>query len=361
MAVPELKSLGIDGHIRALSASTSMIRALECHQGAGHDARAARRLRFYLASIDPKSWLPRVIAVRVGSSAGGYLFAKERQLHGVPTGLIYADLSSGIVASERSCAMAVLDAALRHLWRTEGVRGLRLHAEPGSIEMCAVERVSRELQVNMQNVSSSHHAVLSLSESYDEFLAGLGQRTRRNLRYYRRRAEALGHCFVQALDLDEFGRAAHHLHKRMVVGGGDWRGLQRGLRMLSHAERPLLAGLRDKNGEWISILGGWEEDGDAWVFCQMNNERDHAKLSLSTVLRGHVIETLIQQGFRNLFFWAGCAGSFAPYCRTLPTSFVYLDSNSLRWRAVRGLAKASRFFLPNRMSRLTEWVSPKAI
>jgi hypothetical protein len=95
------------------------------------------------------------------------------------------------------------------------------------------------------------------------------------------------------------------------VIGGELNGVERALKILATVDQPVLAGLRDSDGRWVGILGGWQEADNATVFLQMNHERENLGNSLSLVLRGYLIERLIESGVRTLRFWAGTRGGAA--------------------------------------------------
>jgi hypothetical protein len=152
----------------------------------------------------------------------------------------------------------------------------------------------------------------------------MGPHTRRNFRYYRRQFERQGHEYVGALTVPEFRAAAVELSGRTSVPAKSEH-IERNTRTCSSAERPILMGLRACSGEWLAVLGGWYDREEPTVYFQMNRDEQHRTESLSVVLRGYLIEELIQRGFQRLVFVHGVMEPLSRYCHTVPRISLYLD------------------------------------
>jgi len=145
---------------------------------------------------------------------------------------------------------------------------------------------------------------LPLAATYDGTLAGIGQRTRRNMRYYRRQAEAqLGCVFVPEVKIAEpeflaFNRTCMYAVPAQVAA---WR-----YRSLGDLSEPLLMGTRDKEGRWLSLLGGRRRRDGAEILWQMNRD-GLANYSLGVVMRSYFIEHEIGAGMRRLYMDGGTA------------------------------------------------------
>src|SRR5579872_6413193 len=234
--------------------------------------------QFFLASIEREVWIPRVVVVEDADRVVGILYAKERKCAGIPLGIVFADATQGsMIVAEDERREEILEAAIHKLWGTPGIRSLRVLLQPGSSE----ERVFRRSlaskatsgAIDVQYSTVENHCVLDLPDDYECFLMSLGKQTRRNFRYYRRRAEHAGLRYVNEISLSVFKEVAYRLLAKDVVGS-DKSGLTRALGMLSCADRPIMVGLRGEDGEWVSIIGGWYEYDRAVLFCQMNDEKD---------------------------------------------------------------------------------------
>jgi hypothetical protein len=287
------------------------------------------------------------------------LYAKERKVWFWPTGLIYVDASlDSVLVSAAEDETEVFKMAITRLLRNPRIQGLRLLIPSADRFDAALREVQSCNDMEVHRFEVQHHCVLDLTESYETFLGRLGAKTRRNFRYYRRRFEAAGGEYVPNMSLVDFRNAAFSLLEKDVVGANR-KGLNRALSMFEAAERLMLAGLRDANGDWLAIVGGWYETDHAVVFCQMNNDAEHPQSSLCTVLRGYLFESLIvKSGINKILFWAGVGGPLLRHCEYLPTAAVYLDRPTLVWRWFRNAFEASVKFLPERLGIHAHWVSP---
>jgi hypothetical protein len=316
---------------------------------------------FFLASISWMAWIPRVVVVMQSDEIVGIVYAKERSLAGIPTGLVHADATLGeMVASATGWEEPVFRRAVSALLTAPGIRGVRISVPPDSFETAAAREIASSLGADVSQAPLENHVVLSLPPCYGDFVNGLSSKTRRNFRYYRRRCEAAGHRHVDGMSMSQFSDAAARLLEKSVTGA-DREGITRAKEMLSLAHSPLLAGLQTREGEWIGILGGWCEGERAVLFFQMNDDRDHAGDSLCVVLRGYLIEHLIARGIRSLLFWAGAGRPYSDYSQPVPAVALYLDRRSPLWRACRSLIRAVGPVWPRRFAWVADWIvcSPK--
>jgi hypothetical protein len=154
---------------------------------------------------------------------------------------------------------------------------------------------------------------LALEETFDRTLAKIGQRTRRNMRYYRRRAEAdLGCAFLPEVRIDkgEFLDFNRDCMYAVPAKAAAWR-----YDSLREVSTPLLMGLKDREGRWLSLLGGRRHNAGTEILWQMNRDSLSA-YSLSIVMRSYFIEHEIAHGMTKLYMEGG---SFHP----MRFSFVY--------------------------------------
>jgi hypothetical protein len=143
---------------------------------------------------------------------------------------------------------------------------------------------------------------LPLESTYDETLALMGKHTRRNLRYYRRRAEAeIGCEFVTEpiLTVEEFlvvnQASAYPVSEELAR----WR-------FASLADLPgrLWLGIKNSKGEWLSVIAGRSHHGITEIDWQVNRS-GLPEYSLSTVMRAYLLEYEIARGTRRLYFEGG--------------------------------------------------------
>ncbi len=138
--------------------------------------------------------------------------------------------------------------------------------------------------------------------TFDATLANIGQRTRSNLRYYRRRAEKqLGCTFLPEIQITReellaFNEQCMYAVPASVAG---WR-----YDSLKELAVPLMMGLKDGEGRWLSMLGGRRYGGRSEILWQLNRD-GYATDSLSTVMRSYFIEHEIGQGSTRLYIEGG--------------------------------------------------------
>lgn len=315
---------------------------------------------FFLSSINRRHWRPYVAIVRLGRRIIGAVYAKERLIAGIRTGLLYADqIVGGMVVAKEEHRVLILESAFRELIARPGFRGLRIVLPPGHAGIGALENMTScagggklELSYSRANI----HKRLSLPATYETFLKQLGPTTRRNFRYYRRRSELAGNIYCSRVGLDECRRAASRLASK-CSHASDKQRFTRGFDMLETVSEPLLIGLRDQEGELLSLMAGWRHSDSATLLFQLNNDRQHPHDSLSTVLRAYLIESLIESGVRETIFWGGTSGALARYAEIIPGIQVYVDSRTFTWRIVRNLVASIVDSLPWRLRIRAQWVT----
>jgi hypothetical protein len=321
-------------------------------------ARDTTRPRFFLASLSPGQWAPCVVVVRRGNAVVGIVYAKQRRIAGLSTGLVFADGSLGhMVVADPSEQEDILVVALQKLFASSGVRGVRLVIPPHGPEQRAVTKTHAAMALDVSYTRVDHHARLLLPHSYQEFLQGLGPQTRRNFRRYRCHFEAAGHRYIDHLSADDFRQAAWYLQTKSRIPSSRCA-IERSVNMMAAVNRPVAIGLRHHSGEWLSVAGGWYDASRVTLFLQLNHDRAFADLALSVVLRANLIDRLIRQGIRELVFWAGTAAPLSRYAAYLPAVGVHLDVPTRRWRAVRSVIARLGASMPRRIAAEVRWMAP---
>jgi hypothetical protein len=141
----------------------------------------------------------------------------------------------------------------------------------------------------------------------DATLANLGKHTRRNLRYYRRRAEAdLGQELIDHPELtrDEFV-AFNRICSYPLT---DEQALRRHEALQHMPSKYLYLGLRTATGDWLSLIGGRIHEGNTHIEWQMNRA-DMPSYSLCTLMRSHLIEHEVKCKTRRIYFVGGTSHS----------------------------------------------------
>jgi hypothetical protein len=145
---------------------------------------------------------------------------------------------------------------------------------------------------------------LPLEQTFDGTLATIGTRTRRNMRYYRKRAEAeLGCVFLPRVEIGrrEFLDFNRECMYAVPAKAASWR-----YQSLQHLETPLFMGVKDGKGRWLSLLGGRRHHNGTEILWQMNRSGLSA-YSLSIVMRSYFMEHEIAHGMTKLYMEGGTA------------------------------------------------------
>ncbi|WP_260702914.1 GNAT family N-acetyltransferase [Edaphobacter flagellatus] len=149
---------------------------------------------------------------------------------------------------------------------------------------------------------------LPLKKTFDETLSIMGARTRNHLRYYRRRAEKdLGCEFVPEAkisreDFLELNRISSYPSTDEIAR---WK-----YDSFHELKDPVLCGLRDRDGRWLSLVGGLHAGRNMEMFWQINRN-DMKPYSLGTVMRNYLMEHELQRGTRRLYFEGGTSHSMS--------------------------------------------------
>ena len=349
-----------------LSAATKILELKEVASQLAQQDEPMLDPAFFLASVS-KGWVPRAVVVYTGPDVAGILYAKERVISGISTGVVYADGSlGGMLFVREQHRQDVFRVALETLLSSPGIRGVRLRVlrDGGDLDAIGQLVVSRSLDVQYSLIEHDdsplwkYHAHLPLTDSYERFLSRLGSTTRHNFRYYRRRFEASGHRFIDRLSPDELRSAALELAPKSKFVTS-WRNLEieNGLKMVAASSRPLAIGLKHQNGEWLSVIGGWYRPRGGVLCFQCNNDCDFGSDSLSIVLRAYLIESLIGQSLEELVIWADTRGPLSRYVSYVPAVGVRLDLPTCSWRVARLLISTARPFLPMRLAAAAQWIT----
>jgi hypothetical protein len=195
---------------------------------------------------------------------------------------------------------------------------------------------------------------VQVEDTVDATLASLGKHTRRNLRHYRRRAEAdLGQVVIDhpELSCDEFvgfSRACSYpLTEEQAV--------KRFAAIQHLSPKYLYLGLRAANGEWLSLIGGRREGDNTYIEWQMNRA-DMPNYSLCTVMRSHLIDYEVQRRSKRVYFVGGTTHSIrsALIPEVKIADLVVLHPWLPRW-ALKRMARPDSFVREMLSNTALEW------
>jgi hypothetical protein len=181
---------------------------------------------------------------------------------------------------------------------------LSLHAvSTESCEACFEDAMAGERKRWWTTQTREVGATIVLHKTLDATLAGIGKNTRRNLKRYRRKAETeLTYSFENDVNtrltmaqLREMNTASTHPVTQSVLK-----------RRFETLKLPgfFCVGLRQADGQWLSLLGGRKNHSVTEIDWQMNREA-LARYSIGTVIRSYLIEDEIALGTGKLLFEGG--------------------------------------------------------
>lgn len=181
---------------------------------------------------------------------------------------------------------------------------------------------------------------LALQSTFDATLASLGKSTRFNLRYYRRR-------LLKEMELEFIPEAASLLlpNELSALNAGSLNPVSAaefGRRVQSASSLPgsFLMGLRQVNGPWLSLVGGWRQAKASVLHWQMN-AAGWEKHSVGTIMRSYLLEHEISIGAQSLLIYGGTAHTMRHAFEPAPVTDLIVKRRGLKAFVLQKLA---RFF-----------------
>jgi hypothetical protein len=269
------------------------------------------------------------VACWEGDALIGLVYATQHYVRGVATGFsIGGDyVGRGLLLSHREREAAVIKASIEKIL-SGGVHSLHLRVLRRTDEKTPVPGTRMKY---LDAVVPGDRMILT--GSFDEFLGTLGKHTRRNIRNYIRKAASAGIGFVPSLTREEYEAGVHRLNTSTAFPVEEAR-LLRDERLLAFHSGSQRMGLRDEHGNWVAILCGFSQKDRFHLLTQLNDV-GFEHLSLSVVLRGRMVESLISSGHAELQFMGGTSLSFGRFCAPQRYRSIFIDKQ-------RGLAAVAK-------------------
>ena len=284
---------------------------------------------YFLAGLEPNE-KPQVVACYEYKELIGVLYTSELYVIGVRTGFIFGgdQMGRGLVLAAPDREQEIFTAACAFLLE-QGRHAMRLNWTsqlPVSSQSIQLPQRSARTQAKLDVHPEGDW--LRLEPTYEAFLARMGAHTRRNLRYYRRKVEGVGFTYSGALGPSEIAGALESLNKVADYPISQAR-LDRDRRYFAAFGSPVIAGLRDSRGNFISLVTGFTAGEHLHILTQLNGESEALrKLSLSLVLRGYLIEEFIQRGFSAVHFINGSSPMLGRFCEPVDLQVIAIDDRS---------------------------------
>jgi Acetyltransferase (GNAT) domain len=288
----------------------------ELRERTGQVSNPLLRLDFFLGRVRLFAGnQPVVLLVRSAEGLQGAVYLYEKTFCGIGTGYLrgfdHLTGESSVVAQSQARAW-ILQFAIEQLFLQTHTRVAWATVSQGLAEFAAGSREEQDVRLEISSICREHR--LKLSNTFDATLSRFGQHTRRNLRYYRRRAEKeLKAVFVPALTGQESDEAIQQLSKGSFqpfpASLAEWRKMDS---LLRTQPGYFAMGLR-ANGKWLSYLVGMRTGDLTYVLMQMNHNQ-FPRYSLSTVLRSHFFEHEIDREQAEIKFVNGTCALFQRCC-----------------------------------------------
>ena len=255
---------------------------------------------------------PIVVLVQQGTKPVAAVLLYQRRYRGLPTGVVKGGNGSGdgLVVAPPALRTAALQAALAKVLSSPLVHTVLVAARGMEAQgASAASQFGLDAQWHARTVETN----LSLDGGFEGFLSRLRPRSRRNYRYFRRRAEnELGIVFVPSLTEAEAVQAVEELHGVSMFPVPQARALR--LQAAIQATPGAFAmGVRDGSGRWLSYIAGWRNAEATFVEWQLNHHEFEAA-SLSTVMRTYFLEHEALAGVPQVVFVGGSSAALGRYC-----------------------------------------------
>jgi hypothetical protein len=275
---------------------------------------ATRWLKYQIGTPNERKKIPTLVLVGVRANTGaaettvddvlGAVIVYEYKILGRGLGIFAGDDSTGqrvVIApthvraqvAEDACNALVERGALAVLLTYEG--RLQKKSVTGYPNRPTAGR-------NLAMRGRSVPLYLTLGPTYEATLAQLGKHTRRNLRYYRRRAENETGCeFVPQVKMSkrEFMAINRASMNPVPDAMANWR-----FDEFAGSQEMMFAGVRARDGRWLSLIGGRRHRQVTEIDWQVNLG-GLSRLSLSTVMRSCLLEHEVGLGADTLMFNGG--------------------------------------------------------
>lgn len=179
------------------------------------------------------------------------------------------------------------------------------------------------------------HNRVKLLETFDKTLAQYGAHTRRNIRYYLRKARAEGSRFIGRLTSEESfeavmelqGYATHRVNVESVLGREA---------AMQAVPGSFALGVKGADGSWQSYLTGWRRARQTFVYWQMNRVIDKSS-SMGTAMRAFLMEVEIARGASEIIFVGGSSAVFKRCCEVDQSVHLIVRRKGLRGWALSRL------------------------
>jgi len=296
---------------RSLRSVTCEIDALRRQCGQSSDVLTSTQT--FLASTWRWNTFPVGVLLRRGAALYGAALLHGRTKFWLPTGVLKAGhlCGRGAAIARSADRPAVLEIAARVL-----IRNLLAHTVAIRLLRCDLDGTRDEVpaqEVDGRWLLRETRSCISLEGGMEGLMSRLSYKMRRNLGYYRRRAEKELACvFIPQLSPTQSRQAVEVLHRRTDYPIPTALAL-RYEAALRETPNSFAMGLHDGAGNWLSFLAGWRGEDAIYVEWQLNS-MGHDTASLSTVMRAYCLEHETNRGTSQVIFIGGTTTAWSRAC-----------------------------------------------
>ena len=259
-----------------------------------------------------RAW-PILVMVYRQNCLFGVVLLHLRTKSGIPVGIARAGNGSGqgSVVGNPTDWCEIIEIVSKTILKLPAVHTVFISAHWSHQAIQLENRPAQNLQGQWQFRSTRNR--LKLTAGYDATMAQLGYKMRRNLRYYRKRAQAELCChFISDLNDQQRNEAVLSLYSKGIYVHDRCRALSVEAVLRSVAGH-FAMGLQKANGDWVSYVAGWRIAGLTFVEWQLNDSQ-YDKLSISTVMRGFLLEHEAESNIDEINFVGGTSEIWSRVC-----------------------------------------------
>jgi hypothetical protein len=275
------------------------------------------QIDYYISRPFQRKKIPCLVLLRSGKAPeeglGGELLGAvllyEFEIAGCRTGIFATDDKSGtrtVLGPPESYSRIVI--AAMHALVARGAHVILVTYQEMSCDgECIAELMESGTQRHRMIWATQRREIrdrLLLEPTFAATLATFGKHTRRNLRYYRRKAEEEFGCeFVPDISGEVWGEPFCEL-LRQANPWIDYQVSRERLKCHLQSRLRFISGLRTADGRWLSCIAGRRVHGETMIDWQINRS-GYPRASLSTVMRSYFLEHEVELGTKRLFFEEG--------------------------------------------------------
>jgi hypothetical protein len=267
--------------------------------------------KWFVKMVLARSSRPWVVLLFEEQKLVAAILLAERRIFGVPCGYLKAEgMDEGFLICNPDMRTVYLPLLMNGIFSRKSALIAHIsqladvdtaYAAPGDLNTLTVEWRTGE-----------YHYRFKLEDTLEKTIAPHGAHTRRNIRYYLRKARAEGYLFISGLTDEQRTTACQDL-RDLATHRISEKSAQ--LRETAARSTPnsFAMGIQGPNGDWLSYLVGWRAGARTFVLWQMNRSLSKNS-SMGTAIRAFLMEEEIARGANEILFLGGSSAVFKRCC-----------------------------------------------